>query len=625
MQARSVLRGVWRSEDYGIQSEFFGGFTYFCDIPILGALDIKNVGKTTKASFCSRGENGRCVRKVRRVAGSGRQVVCAGWALFLLTDVKTSLVSTMPSPPLMPADPAPAPLAAGKVVEIYQQRTKHHFSAYAAGPTTLDWDARPEPFRHFSGAPTFPLPLADAESLASPPLSPAVADLAALGALLHLSFGLTAWKSLGPDRWAVRANPSSGNLHPVEAYVLVAGVAGLADGLYHYLPDRHALELRARHGHPFAPGPALAIGLTTVMWREAWKYGERAFRYCQLDTGHAMGTVRYAAALLGWRPVEQLRIGTDTLAALLGVDRRDDFPGRRADVSHEEAEILLALDLGEGVADLAPPALRTVATMAEWQGVATCIDPFPMFRWPIIAEVAQATRRPDECPLPPIFGPLPPVQPAARILGRRSAQRFDPNHEMGAEQFAGLLQLLRGETDARLSLVFFVHRVAGLGAGLYLLPRGLWGRAMLEGMQAPGSAPVSVTPDGLVRLRPLAPVELRRVARSLHCHQEIAASACLAVGMLAPFAPLSERDPAAYRDLLREAGLLGQLLYLEAEAMGLRGTGIGCFFDDPVHEAATLTTPEFQSLYHFTIGMPVEDERIETTPAYPALAERPSP
>lgn len=89
--------------------------------------------------------------------------------------------------------------------------------------------------------------------------------------------------------------------------------------------------------------------------------------------------------------------------------------------------------------------------------------------------------------------------------------------------------------------------------------------------------------------------------------------------------PRSERDPAAYRDLLREAGLLGQLLYLEAEAMGLRGTGIGCFFDDPVHEAATLATPDFQSLYHFTIGMPVEDERIETTPAYPALAERPSP
>ena len=361
------------------------------------------------------------------------------------------------------------------------------------------------------------------------------------------------------------------------------------------------------------------------MWREAWKYGERAFRYCQLDTGHAVGALRYAAALLGWRPVEQGRIGTETLAALLGVDRDDDFPGRRADVSHEEAEILLAVDLGEGVAELAPSALRALAAIAEWQGVATCIDPFPMFRWPIIAEVAEATRRPDGCALPPIAGPLPPVQPARRILGRRSAQRFDPNHGMGTEPFAGLLRILQGEADARLSLLLFVHRVEGMEAGLYLLPRGAWGKVLLEGLQAAGGTPLSVGPDGLVRLRPLQPVELRRVARSLHCHQEIAASACLAVGMVAPFAPLVDAHPTAYRDLLREAGLLGQLLYLEAEAMGLRGTGIGCFFDDPVHEAAALATPDFQSLYHFTIGMPVDDERIETTPAYPALAERSQP
>jgi nitroreductase len=62
------------------------------------------------------------------------------------------------------------------------------------------------------------------------------------------------------------------------------------------------------------------------MWREAWKYGERAFRYCQLDTGHAVGALRYAAALLGWRPVEQGRIGTETLAALLGWTGMTTFP-----------------------------------------------------------------------------------------------------------------------------------------------------------------------------------------------------------------------------------------------------------------------------------------------------------
>jgi len=72
-----------------------------------------------------------------------------------------------------------------------------------------------------------------------------------------------------------------------------------------------------------------------------------------------------------------------------------------------------------------------------------------------------------------------------------------------------------------------------------------------------------------------------------------------------------------YRELLREAGLVGQVLYLEAEAAGIRGTGIGCFFDDPVHQLIGLGDLRYQSVYHFTIGTPISDERIETGPPYP--------
>ena len=58
--------------------------------------------------------------------------------------------------------------------------------------------------------------------------------------------------------------------------------------------------------------------------------------------------------------------------------------------------------------------------------------------------------------------------------------------------------------------------------------------------------------------------------------------------------------------------------YLEAEALGLRGTGIGCYFDEPVHQVASLTGSEWRSLYHFTVGGPVEDKRIQSWPPYPA-------
>jgi hypothetical protein len=62
--------------------------------------------------------------------------------------------------------------------------------------------------------------------------------------------------------------------------------------------------------------------------------------------------------------------------------------------------------------------------------------------------------------------------------------------------------------------------------------------------------------------------------------------------------------------------MIGQVLYLEAEAHGVRVTGIGCFFDDPVHELMGLTDDAFQSLYRFTIGGPREDARLATRAVY---------
>ena len=64
--------------------------------------------------------------------------------------------------------------------------------------------------------------------------------------------------------------------------------------------------------------------------------------------------------------------------------------------------------------------------------------------------------------------------------------------------------------------------------------------------------------------------------------------------------------------------MVGQVLYLEAEAAGVRGTGIGCVFDAPVHRALGLEGLKYQSLYHFTMGGPVDDPRLTTWPAYPS-------
>jgi hypothetical protein len=88
------------------------------------------------------------------------------------------------------------------------------------------------------------------------------------------------------------------------------------------------------------------------------------------------------------------------------------------------------------------------------------------------------------------------------------------------------------------------------------------------------------------------------------------------LGMIANFRDPIEKAPYTYRNLFWETGMIGQVLYLEAESHGVRGTGIGCFFDDAVHDILGFSDNRFQSLYHFTVGKHIEDRRIKTLPPY---------
>ena len=68
--------------------------------------------------------------------------------------------------------------------------------------------------------------------------------------------------------------------------------------------------------------------------------------------------------------------------------------------------------------------------------------------------------------------------------------------------------------------------------------------------------------------------------------------------------------------------MVGHVLYLEAEACGIRSTGIGCFFDDATHRLIGLKGSAWQDLYHFTLGGPVDDPRLQTLPPYQHLGDR---
>lgn len=515
----------------------------------------------------------------------------------------------------------------------YHQRTKHQLNAYAKGPAALDWDDQPNQFRRFNGCETVALPLPGAEpavffgDLDQPAANaPQPLTLESLGLLLELAFGLSAWKQYGPDRWALRCNPSSGNLHPTEAYIVCTDAELLVPGVYHYLSHDHHLQRRCRYTEQLLPAEVY-IGLSSVHWREAWKYGERAFRYCQHDIGHALAGLSYAAACLGWSVELCSEVADADLAHWLGLDRIADF----VEHEHEAADLFYRLRTSStSGSSLEVADLLQLTDSGQWFGLAQRLSGSHHYHWSIIAEVATQTEKPstpiERRPLPTLALPAPSHNiPASRLIRqRRSAQQFNPKAaSLPLADFQRILTALLPNNkppftawnwQAQVHLVLFVHRVVDLEPGVYILPRTTEDIAELQTIcSADFNWQTVPAPFSFYRL--LAG-NVRQSAKTLSCHQGIAGDSFFSLGMLARFADNIEAEAWRYRRLFWECGLIGQILYLEAEAAGVRGTGIGCFFDDAVHGVLGLQDNDWQSLYHFTVGEPLNDSRLQTLPAY---------
>ncbi|MEK6550287.1 MAG: SagB family peptide dehydrogenase, partial [Pseudomonadota bacterium] len=483
-----------------------------------------------------------------------------------------------------------------EVVLAYHQRTKHQLHRYAAGPGGMDWKNQPDPFRHFAGSPPRELPLLTESAgpryvdLYQPlAIAPLALTLNHVAALLELAFGLSAWKQHGGERWFLRCNPSSGNLHPTEAYVVVAGIPGIENGVHHYLSRDHLLEHRCQLGtapsddEPVLPPDSFLVGLTSIHWREAWKYGERAYRYCQHDAGHAIATVRYAAATLGWQARLLTSWSDADIGTILGLDRDNDFG--TAEREHPDAMLLVtARQTGFADDEFAADTCIGAVKSGQWQGRANVLSSQHGHDWPVIAEVALACKKPSTAEaiwhaavLPEPLTNDSQLSAVTIIKQRRSAQAFDGISTIAANTFYRMLDMTlpRPATtpwdainwEPRVHLALFVHRVEGLTPGLYLFLRN---DRIETTLRAAVSSELEWTRvEGCpahLRLFQLATGDARATARTLSCHQDIAADGAFSLGMLAEYETSLTPAPWAYRQLFWETGILGQVLYLEAEA-----------------------------------------------------------
>ena len=486
----------------------------------------------------------------------------------------------------------------------YHEATKHTVERLTAGRRELDWAHMPWPFRHYEGAPLVDLPAEMGELDAEGGRSGAEF----LSRLFYYSAAVSATKiAQSGMRYALRVNPSSGNLHPTEFHFATRGLGEWPDGLYHYRASSHEAERRAAGEHwvkavlettlaPWSREARVVLVLNSIFWREAWKYRNRAYRYCCLDIGHAWEAVRRAAREMGCEVHAYGHFLDDKLRRALNAE------------VDEQPMLIVALS-GDGGS-----GQRGEAETMWWGGEANTLSAetvdYPLIEGlhratslcesiAPVRQAGEASERAGDARLPEA------VQGGERyaVVARRRRSALDFQANAGPMPLAVLSAILQealaghgcdfegdmsGMPSSRfVTLYLYVHAVEGLDRGVY--------------RYAPRSHTLALLLAG----------DHRVAAAGLSLGQQLAGNCAVAFSLVADL----ERAEAAhgdraYRYAHFEAGAVGQRLYAGAERFGWQGTGIGAFYDDAVHHYLGLQPDQGQVVYHFALGRAVPDPRL---------------
>jgi len=197
------------------------------------------------------------------------------------------------------------------LAQHYHERTKYDPETIAKKARSLNWDQQPVPYKDYKLGTTYDLK----PYLNDPPREKENWEKwQRLSRFLLLSYGVTArLETPSGDKILLRSAPSAGGLYPAEVYLIVRGLAFLPPGLYNYQCQTHSLvhfwedsvwsDLQAAcFWHSTLDNTELALAVSAVFYRSAWRYEDRAYRRIFLDTGHLLGNFELAGSLCDYRP-----------------------------------------------------------------------------------------------------------------------------------------------------------------------------------------------------------------------------------------------------------------------------------------------------------------------------------
>ena len=168
-------------------------------------------------------------------------------------------------------------------------------------------------------------------------------SLAEISQLLWAAQGITKKIKTPPSTqqgnpWTVglRTAPSAGATYPIELYIAAAKVKGLSQGLYKYNPQQHAIikmmdgDKRADISNAALKQSSIRTAAANIIIfgnynRTAFKYGNRAKRYVQIEVGAVSQNIYLQAHTLGIGTVLIGAFTDDSLKSTLNA-AEDEYP-----------------------------------------------------------------------------------------------------------------------------------------------------------------------------------------------------------------------------------------------------------------------------------------------------------
>jgi SagB-type dehydrogenase family enzyme len=188
----------------------------------------------------------------------------------------------------------------------YHQETKHSEVSIRSSNYYLDWDNKPNPFKFYTSLLSealpidFPIPSLNVITMKDTDQIFISVDtkinIKLLSSLLFFSAGITRQIKFPHGNYFMRAAPATGALYPIELYVVTENIDGLQAGVYHFCPGQFALTKLREGDHRLLLFEAsgcdkviknspFTLILTSIAWRNAWKYQARSYRHWFWDSG----------------------------------------------------------------------------------------------------------------------------------------------------------------------------------------------------------------------------------------------------------------------------------------------------------------------------------------------------